>query len=155
MRKFYLLSGIIAVLFLTPMSSYAGDWSKDQKAVWATIGAQWEASKAKDYDKWGSYLADDFQGWSNEGAIPSDKASEISWIKFGSEQNKTLKYQLSPVKIVVHDKTAVAHYYFVSVNENKEGKRKTNTGRWTDVLVRDGKSWKFIGWQGGSDSDND
>lgn len=155
MRKFLIAGSIIAAFFLTSITSYAGEWSDDQKAAWATINAQWEASKNKDYDAWGSYLADDFKGWSNQGAVPGNKTSTISWIRFGGEQTTTLKYELSSMGLVVHGDTAIAHYYYVSVTEDKDGKRKTDTGRWSDTLVRDGKGWKFIGWQGGQDDGDD
>lgn len=154
MRKLFILSSIVAAFFITSINSYAGDWSDDQKAVWTTINAQWEASKNKDFKKWGSYLADDFSGWSNDGAMPRNKADTTGWNRFSSAQSTTLKYQLDLVKLVVHGDAAIAHYYYVSVDEDKDGKRKGESGRWSDTLARDGKGWKFIGWQGGQDDDD-
>jgi len=155
MRKLFILSSILVAFFVAPISSFAGGLSEDQKAVWATINGHWLASKNKDFDKYDSYLADDFSGWSNDDAIPNNKADHMSWTRFSSDQSKTLKYQLNLVKLVVHGDAAIAHYYYVSATENKDGKRKSVTGRWSDTLVRDGKNWKFIGWQGGEDEGND
>ena len=84
--------------------------------------------------------------------MPNNKMNEISWVRFNSAYGSMLKYQLSPAKVVVHGDMAIAHYYYALVRENKEGKRQSDNGRWSDVLVREGKSWKFIGWQGGSES---
>jgi len=154
MRKILISSGIIVALLISSVASYAGDWSADQKAVWKAVEAQWEASKNKDESWSKTMLTDDFSGWSNDGVMPHSKSSTDSWSRFNMASSTTLKYELHNLKIVVHGDMAFAHYFYEEVSENKEGKRKSTDGRWTDILVRDGKAWKFIGWQGGAhDSD--
>jgi len=58
---------------------------------------------------------------------------------------------LSPVGIVVEGSTAVAHYYFSQVTENKKGERKTIHGRYTDILILEDGKWLYIAWNGGQD----
>jgi ketosteroid isomerase-like protein len=64
-------------------------------------------------------------------------------------------HELYPLAIVVHDDVAVAHYLYSSAFEDKEGKIKMNTGRYSDVLVRTDNGWQFISWHGGNDKDDD
>ena len=154
MKKVLFLSGIIVTLLISSLNSYAGDWTADQKAVWKAIEAQWAATKNKDANWAKNMLSDNFSGWSKDGVMPRSKSSEESWSRFNMKSSSRLMQELHPVKIVVHKDMAFAHYFYEAVSENKDGKRNNTDGRWTDILVRDGKAWKFIGWQGG-EHDND
>ena len=155
MRNLFIISSIVAAFFLTSISSYAGDWSDDQKTAWATVEKFWEAENKGDADTLSGLLSDDLKSWSTTIAMPRNKSSNMGWFRFGFENGKGIKYEISPVGVVVHGDMALVHYYYVSITEDKDGKRESNNGRWSDVLVRDGKSWKFIGWQGGPDSDDE
>jgi len=155
MRNLFILSSIVAAFFLTSISASAGDWSKGQKSAWATIEAFWKAENKGDADAVSALLSDDLQSWSNNVAMPRNKSKTMSWFRFGFENGKGIKYDISPVGIVVNGDMAVVHYYYMSISEDRDGKRESANGRWSDVLVRDGKSWKFIAWQGGPDASDD
>jgi ketosteroid isomerase-like protein len=46
---------------------------------------------------------------------------------------------------------AFVHYYYTTVKETQDGKKKTESGRWTDILLKQGTRWVMIGDHGGSD----
>jgi hypothetical protein len=47
---------------------------------------------------------------------------------------------------------AVVHYRYSVARENFKKDQEMVTGRYTDVLVKDGGRWLFITWAGGDDS---
>lgn len=154
-RTHYFAALAATALMVCPATAYAAEgMSKDQSAVWSAVEAQWAATKAKDANWADRMLADGFYGWSNSLPAPRSKASEAAWTRFGMEEGTALMQELHPMQVVVSGNTAIAHYYYVQTNQSKDGKRKQETGRWTDVLVRDGGGWKFIGWNGGADSED-
>ena len=53
--------------------------------------------------------------------------------------------------VFVVGSTAVAHYYYSTAAEDREGERETTHGRYTDVLVKQDGRWMFIAWRGGDD----
>jgi ketosteroid isomerase-like protein len=59
--------------------------------------------------------------------------------------------ELKPAGIVVVGTTAVAHYYYSTAAEDRDGKRKTTYGRYTDVLIKQDGNWVFIAWRGRDD----
>lgn len=149
MRRAALLSLLIGLVVSAP--AMGQDWSPEQTEVWNTIVAQWEADKAGDSTWIETALHPAFLGWSDENPMPRDKESVKRWDKYGSENSKDLEQQLSPVGITVDGATAVAHYYYSNAAEDREGKRKTTHGRYTDVLVKQDGKWIFIAWRGGDD----
>ncbi|UCC85247.1 MAG: nuclear transport factor 2 family protein [Gemmatimonadota bacterium] len=146
------LAGVTASM-ATP--GLAQNWSGDQLEVWAVIQAQWQAAMEKDATWPERFLHESFLGWGNENPAPRDKASTDKWTRYGMENSTTLMQELSPIGIVVHDNTAVAHYFYSTASENRKGERETTHGRYTDVLVRDRGTWRFLAWHGGDDPDND
>jgi hypothetical protein len=134
-----------------PVTAVAQDWGAEQMEVWNTIVAQWQASKAKDHTWPEQFLHPSFLGWPDEFPMPRDKNGVEMWEKYGSENSTVHAQELSPVGIVVVGSTAVAHYYYSTAAEDREGKRETTHGRYTDVLVKQDGKWLFIAWRGGDD----
>ncbi len=134
-----------------PTIAIAQDWSPEQTEVWNTIVAQWDASKAKDHAWPERFLHPSFLGWSDEFPMPRDKNGVEEWEKYSSENSQVHVQELTPVGIVVVGSTAVAHYYYSTAAEDREGKRETTHGRYTDVLVKQDGKWLFIAWRGGDD----
>ena len=149
MRRVAVLMSTIALVL--PMSLAAQDWDSDQTEVWKTIVAQWEASKAKDLTWTEEDLHPSFLGWTNSYPMPRSKAAYQEWHRYDSENSQTLAQELYPVGIVVVGSTAVAHYYYSTAAEDREGKRETTHGRYTDVLIKQDGKWTFIAWRGGDD----
>jgi hypothetical protein len=44
---------------------------------------------------------------------------------------------------------AIVHYLYTNAVQTKAKKTDVSSGRYTDVLVRDDGTWKFISWHGG------
>lgn len=44
---------------------------------------------------------------------------------------------------------AFVHYYYDQVVKDAEGKEKSESGRWTDILMKQGDKWVMIGDHGG------
>ena len=149
MRRAAILALVIALGL--PAAAIAQDWSLEQTEVWNAIVAQWDASKAKDHTWPERTLHASFLGWPDEFPMPRDKAGVKEWEKYGSENSLVHVQQLSPVGIVVVGSTAVAHYYYSTATEDRDGKRETTHGRYTDVLVKQDGKWLFIAWRGGDD----
>lgn len=149
MRRGVLLSLLFALVLSAP--AMAQDWSPEQTEVWNVIVAQWDSDKASDHTWTERSLHQSFLGWSDENPMPSDRDSVKRWENYSSENLKVLEQELYPVGIVVEGTTAVAHYFYSVAAEDREGKRKTTHGRYTDVLVKTDGVWLFIAWRGGDD----
>jgi len=142
---------MVTIALVLPMGLAAQEWDSDQTEVWNTIVAQWEAAKAEDLTWTERDLHPSFLGWTDEYPMPRGKASTKDWQRYSAENSQTLVQELYPVGIVVVESTAVAHYYYSTAAEDREGTRETTHGRYTDVLIKQDGKWKFIAWRGGDD----
>lgn len=127
------------------------DPTDDQAAVWAAVERVWQASESGDPDWIETMLSADFMGWPKSSPAPRSKASVRMWSSFEREQGSGVAHELYPLSIVVHGDMAVVHYLYTNAVETRDKKREITNGRYTDVLVRDEGSWKFISWHGGDD----
>jgi len=126
----------------------AQQWTPEQKEVWAVVEATWQADK--DGKNWvEEYSHSDLLGWSFSTPMPRNKSNANKWFNAYKSISKILEYQVNPVGIIVKDKMAVAHYYARVLNETYDGKKKSEIGRWTDILIKEGDRWLYIGYQGG------
>ena len=148
------LVGATCVMLFTS-SLKAQTWSPEQREVWAVVEDSWQAIAAKDHTWVDRLVHPKGRVWSNNYPMPRDHSSQGKWERYGAENSRTLVLELSPVAIVVQGNTAVAHYYYSQAMEDRKGDRKTEHGRYTDVLVRDGGQWKFLAWSGGESSTDD
>jgi len=151
-----LLSVILAsaALIMMMVPAHAQSWSNEQLEVWNIVQAQWEATKDKDSEWTKRFLHDDFVGWANDIPAPRTRSSVANWDRLDMEDSTTLLQELTPLGIVIHGNTAVAHYVYSQTTEDGEGERKTTHGRYTDTLVKDGDNWLFLAWHGGDDLDD-
>jgi len=46
---------------------------------------------------------------------------------------------------------AFVDYYYAMAKETPDGKKSSESGRWTDILLKQGSKWVMIGDHGGSD----
>ncbi len=127
----------------------AQSWSEQQLEVWGVIQAQWQAAMEEDASWPDRFLHGTFLGWGNENPAPRGQSSTRDWTRYDDQNSTTLMQELYPIGIVVHGNTAVAHYFYSVASENRKGERQTTHGRYTDVLVREGNTWRFLAWHGG------
>ena len=146
-----LLTGISA----TVSPAYGQTWSKKQLEVWNVIESQWKASMEKDANWTDTYLHEKFLGWGDEQPMPRGKSSAQKWSRYGMENSTGLIQELYPVGIIVHENTAVAHYFYSEAAEDRKDERKTVHGRYTDILVKEKGKWRFLAWRGGANPTDD
>jgi hypothetical protein len=139
-----------AALLLSGFAA-AQDTVEDQADVWAVVEKQWNAVEDGDKKWMDELLADDFMGWPKVAPAPRNKASTKMWNRFNESQGKVVAHELYPLAITIHEDIAVAHYLYTSAYKNKDGDVEMNNGRYSDVLIRTGSSWKFLSWHGGAD----
>lgn len=138
----------IAASFLLAVAGSANaqqpSWNEAQSEVWALVEQSWVDTVAEN-GKWpADYIHDKFVGWGDDSAAPRYKDAAIAWGRFNDENSQTLMYEVSPAAIIVEKNTAVVHYSITTVTEDHSGKRTRSVGRLTEVLVRDGGTWKWL-----------
>ncbi len=132
-------------------NAIAQDGRDDHTNVWIAVEAQWDAEENGD-KKWiDRMLMDQFYGWTKGTPAPRSKSSTRKWDRFNDEQGEMVAHELYPLEIVVSGDTAMAHYLYSSARRSKDGKVETSHGRYTDILIRTGDGWRFLGWHGGDD----
>jgi ketosteroid isomerase-like protein len=141
----------LSALLLSSGGALAQGSADDQATVWSTIEQVWAAEERGDDDWIETMLSADFMGWPYSSPAPRSKASTRMWTRFNAEQNKGLTHELYPLSIVVHGDMAVAHYLYTMAVQTKDKQTVMTNGRYTDILVRDGITWKILSWHGGDD----
>ncbi len=133
----------------------AQDWSPAQQAVWANVQAYWDLDGKGDLEGFLAYFHEDYSGWSFDDPVPTGKASARKWLGYGYESGQTLEQEIMPLAIRIHGDVAIVQYYFVRAVQDSDGKRRRETGNWTDVLLRQGDKWVLIADRGGVAPDED
>ena len=149
---------VVAVVGFFVFSSaplFAQEWSEAEKEVWKNIETYHELWAKRDLDGFLSYFHDDYSGWYYESAMPDCKESLRKWGSYYFKKTKVLLYDIKPVAIKVHGNFAFVHYYYSLLQQEKKGKEKSEQGRWTDILKKEGDKWLLIGDHGGETEDED
>ncbi|WOH37807.1 nuclear transport factor 2 family protein [Thalassotalea fonticola] len=143
----YCVKIISLLMVFTAFTSAANQLTKEQSEVWEVVIASYADIEKQDSNWTNKWATEDLLAWGNATPMPRNRASIQRWEKFQfSNGGKNVVSDYTPTGIVVHGDTAVAHYYFSNGTISKDGKADTSHGRCSDVLVRDGKSWKFVAW---------
>jgi len=144
MKSVIRLGAIAACVFAVSANAQQPSWNDAQSEVWALVEQSWVDDVAEN-GKWpAEYILDKYVAWGDGSAAPRYKDATIAWSRFGDESSETLMYEVSPAAIVVENDTAVVHYYVTTVTKDSTGKRSRNVGRITEVLVRNGRNWKWL-----------
>jgi ketosteroid isomerase-like protein len=143
----------LAVLLLIP-SAYvlAQEWSAAQKEVWKNVEAYNALADAGNVEGFISYVHNDYLGWSYDSALPMDKATVRKFIEHQFKTSKSIVSNIKPAAIGVFGNFAYVHYYYDTIYTDAEGKEKSASGRWTDILMKQGDKWVMIGDHGGRTS---
>lgn len=138
---------------LAPSHLFAqGAWTPAQQDVWKNVEAYWALDTQGNTEGFMSYFHDDYVGWEINDALPSTKADARKWIAHGHQTEKTLVYSIKPLSIKIHNDIAIVHYYWSNLVKDAEGKERNRSGRWTDILMKQGNKWVLIGDHGGRTS---
>lgn len=149
------LMALLAVLcftLLTGPSLYAQEWSAAQKEVWKNVEAYWALDAAGNLEGFMSYFHDNYMGWDINEPLPMDKASVRKFIEYEYKTTKTLIYNIKPVAINVVGNMAIVDYYYTRILKEADGKEKGRSGRWCDIVMKQGDKWVLVGDHGGRTS---
>ncbi len=155
MKHFTRISLVLAVLCCILLAStpvYAQDWSAEQKEVWKNVEAYWALYAQGDLEGFLSYMHSDYRGWSYQSALPETKGTSRKFLDYSMKNAKTLVYDITPAAIQIYGNVAFVHYFYTTIEKELEGKAKTSSGRWTDILLKQGDKWVMIGDHGGQTS---
>ena len=148
------LSAVLVVFLICAASSFAQDWSKEQKEVWAGVEKYWEINNS-DPQGYFKYFDDSYLGWSYDYETPGTKENAVKSSKYFSSKSKPQFNTITPARIWVNGDFAFVHYYYTQVNEDSEGKSNTEKGRWTDILMKKNGTWMIVGDHGGEIKNDD
>lgn len=148
-----IVSRSICTLILLSIAGMAGaqSWNAEQQALWNLEQQQWKMSAAKDGSWIESMVHKNLRFWGTGSPMPRDKASLAHWDRYESGNSTTLQQELFPISATITGNVAVLQYRYMVARENYKKERETVTGHYTDVLIKEGDSWKFIAWEGGDD----
>lgn len=141
-------------LALVPSRVSAQEWSAAQKEVWKNVEAYWALDAAGNTAGFLEYFHADYSGWSVDNALPADKATAQRFLAHSHQTAKTLLHHVQPVAIKIHGDIAIVHYYWTSITQRGD-KEKSQSGRWTDVLRKQGDKWVLIADHGGASPGKD
>lgn len=153
MKKIFI--GALAALIFTLLATaplHAQEWSAAQKEVWKNVEAYWALDAAGNLDGFMSYFHDNYMGWDINEPLPMDKASVRKFVDYEYKTTKTLVYNIKPVAINVFNNVAIVDYYYSRIMKDAEGKEKGRSGRWADIVMKQGDKWVLIGDHGGRTS---
>lgn len=129
----------------------AQTWSAEQQEIWKFEETQWQMAKNEDMSWMDTMVHPNLSYWDIDQQSPQDKASLGRWTRYNSSNNTVLEQELFPIAITITGNIAVVHYRYVVARENYKKDRETVSGRYTDILMKDGGKWLFISWAGGDD----
>jgi hypothetical protein len=140
----------LALVAAAPAVS-AQTWSKDQQEIWKLEEQQWKLSAAKDSSWIESMVHPNLTFWNSSWPAPQTRASLLLWDRYNNSSSTVLQQELFPISITITGSIAVVQYRYSIARENYKKEQELVTGRYTDVLVKEGGRWLFITWAGGDD----
>jgi len=144
---------VVAFLGLCMLASAvsAQTWTAEQQEIWKFEQQQWAMAAAKDLSWIDTMVHPNMRFWENDSPMPRDKASLEHWSKYDTDNFTVLQHELFPIAAAITGNVAVVQYRYRVAGEDYKKDRKTMTGHYTDVLIKENGRWMFIGWEGGDD----
>lgn len=150
MKKALMLLGALSLASF-PMIAAAQTWTAEQQDIWELEEQQWQMAKDKDLTWIDKMVHPNISYWDADQPGPQNRASLARWSRYNSAASTVLEQELFPISVTITGNLAVAQYRYTVVREDYKKERVTVTGRYTDVLLREGGRWLFITWAGGDD----
>jgi len=143
----------LLVLSLVAIAGVASaqTWTPDQQEIWRIEDLQWKMSMDKDATWIEKLVHPNISSWEVGRPAPQNRASLTRWTRFNDASSTILEQEIFPISVTITGNVAVAQYTYMIVRENYKKEREASTGRWTDILIKDGGRWQFIAWAGGDD----
>lgn len=111
----------------------------------------WQRDNAKDLGWIETHWHANATSWGIDQPVPRNKASVTRWDRYSYANSTVLEYELFPLSITVAGNVAVVHYRYRIAREDRDKKREMVTGRYSDVLVKEGSRWLIMTVIGGDD----
>ncbi len=143
MKKIIIVLAIMTIAIFM-QSSFAQEWSKEQKEVWDIIETHWKYYASEDTGNFLKNFHPDFKGFVNWRTLPLNKENLGKWTEWMNKNVDVSIYTIEPVAINVFDNVAVAQYYCDISLKIPPGKEERSSYRYTDVLKKDKNSWLVI-----------
>jgi len=150
-RKFLSVAAVSLAICGFASTAAAQNWAADQQEVWQFEQQQWKMAAAKDVSWIDTMVHPNMRFWETGSPMPRDKASLKHWSRFDSENATVLQQEIFPISATITGNIAVVQYHYRVASENYKKERQTETGHYTDVLVKENGRWMFIAWAGGAD----
>ena len=139
---------ILIVLCITLFGStqlLGQEWSEEQKEVWKNVETRWDLEAKQYLEVAMDIFHDDYSVWFNQDALPINKASLRKRVVHFLETTKIVIQDIQPVEIKIYDNVAIVHFYYSRITKNAEGQETNQSGRVTDILMKEGDKWVLIG----------
>ena len=141
---------MFALFFMTGATVVnAQEWSAAQKEVWKNVNDYWGVMAKGDLNGFFEYFSPDYIGWDDGSLLPSTKEESKKVFTYFYTGVKIPLYEIKPLAIVIHGDFAFVDYVYFMITE-ADGKKKSEKGRWTDILAKSGNKWLMIGDHGGA-----
>lgn len=144
---------VLAAIMLFPCAYlFSQEWSAAQKEVWKNVEAYWALYDEGNLEGYMGYIHNDYVGWSYSSALPMDKTTVRKFVDHDLKTSKAVLSVIKPAAIGVFGNVAFADYVYTVIYKDAEGKEKSESGRYTDILMKQGDKWLLIGDHGGRTS---
>jgi Domain of unknown function (DUF4440) len=153
MQKLLAIVAISLGITLFTGPAFAQTWSAEQQELWKLEEQQWKMAAAKDTSWMDTMVHPNLRYWETGDPMPRDRASLKRWARYNTENSTVLEQEIFPISATITGNVAVMQYHYIIASENHKKERKTVTGRYTDVLVKENGRWLFVAWAGGDDSE--
>jgi len=140
----------VALVAFTGVAS-AQTWSPEQQEIWRFEELQWKMSMDKDLSWIDKMVHPSISYWDVDRPAPQNKVGLTKWNRYTSASTTTLEQELYPISITITGNVAVVQYRYTAARENYKKERETASGRYTDILIKEGGRWLFLAWAGGDD----
>ena len=148
-RLFSVYLSLAMVVFVSVAS--AQTWSPEQQEIWRFEEQQWKMDAEKDLTWIDKMVHPNVSYWDADRPAPQNKASLSRWSRYTTANSTILEQEIIPISMTITGNVAVAQYRYVRARENYKKEREMVTGRYTDVLMKEGGRWLFLAWAGGDD----
>jgi ketosteroid isomerase-like protein len=143
--------GLAFLLMVVARPASAQTWSAEQQEIWKFEEQQWQMAKDKDLSWIEKMVHPNLSYWDVDQPAPQNKASLTRWNRYSNSTTTVLEQELFPISVTITGNIAVVQYRYSMARENYKKERETVSGRYTDVLVKEGGRWLFVAWAGGDD----
>ena len=134
-------------------TALAQEWSPAQTEVWKNVETYSAKNVAGDVEGFLAYVHEDYIGWDISEPMTTSKSRLRKFLDYNSKNYKAEFADMQPVSINIVDDVAIVYYHFTGILKDADGKKSEFSGRWADVLKKQGDKWVLIGDHGGVTSE--